>query len=67
MNWDRVPDWRFGDILRCTHPNWMDGLGLFLYWDYVVDFNPTESIAIILNLSSGRLMSHYCGWWEPVA
>lgn len=69
-DWSRVPDWAFGEVVRNTILQ--DCLALVLGWDYQVDYNPSESIVILLALTPfepvipGEIFRPYCGWWEPV-
>lgn len=66
-----VPNWKFGQVVHSP----LDGaFALVLGWEYVVDYNPSESIVILMALTPGsdpttrvgEVFAPYCGWWEAV-
>lgn len=70
-DYDRVPDWAFGEVLQ--HTQSPDTRLLFLSWEYVVDHNWYESIFKGLCIASeggamvvGAIYQLYCGWYRPV-
>ena len=77
-NHRRVPDWEYGDILTNDHPSNLavdhTTKAMFIAWEYTDDYNPTESIPVLLvldhgawiDVSSGQVLHPYCGWWTEV-
>lgn len=71
-DYDDVPPWKFGDVLR--HTLYPGALLLFLGWTYTVGHNWHESIFKGLclanggdsDMSIGSIYEPYCGWYRPV-